>query len=138
MFTGSIGVEIREYFMNGPVKVNPGTQQDAAQALADYVNLANQIRGILSILADLKGREQEAAYSTLYANTKTYSLNPDGTAGAEDPTPVPANPMVGTSLSVQDVNGFVGYVVNDLHSFLTGVAGPTVADRRPAIYGMLP
>jgi hypothetical protein len=126
--------------MNGlnPSATNPGTSTNAGNALRDYANLASQIRTILAAIIDLKNREANQAYSEAYANTRTYALNPDGTAGAEDATPVHSNPMVGTYLSVDDVNGFVGYVVNDLYNFMTGVAGPTVADRRPALYGMLP
>jgi hypothetical protein len=117
---------------------NPGTAHHASAALNDYSSLAAQLRNILAVLADLKGREAEHAYSLIYENTRTYALNPDGTAGPEDPTPVPENPMVGTVISYRETQGFAGYVVNDLYNFLTGVAGPTVADRRPAIYGLLP
>lgn len=117
---------------------NPGTSQNASQALRSYCDLALQMRNVLSALADLKSREAEHGYSTLYNNTPTYALNPDGTPGAADPAPVHTNPMIGTSLSVETVDGFVGYIVNDLYSFMTGVSGPAVADRRPALYGMLP
>lgn len=118
--------------------VNPGTQANAFSALQDYANLAAQLNSILSILASMKQREATHAYSTQYANTATYTVNADGTPGSQDGTPNSAHPMVGTYLTSNEVSGFVGYVVNDLYNFLTGVSGPTVADRRPAIYGMLP
>lgn len=116
----------------------PGRQGNAYQALSDYSALAQQISNILTTITDLKYREQVHAYSTIYANTTTYSLNADGTAGSVDSNPDSSHPMSGSYLSANDVNGFVGYVVNDLYNFLTGVVGPTTADRRPAIKGMLP
>lgn len=126
----SIGIEVKP--------INPGKQQNAVVALGDYTTLAIQLRAALTTLADLKQRESEHAYMDQYHNTATYALNSDGSAGAGDAVPDSAHPMIGQSISADDVQGFVGYVVNDLYDFLTGVAGPTVADRRPAIFGMLP
>ena len=117
---------------------NPGLQQNAFGALHDYAALAAQLSSVLATCAALKQREATHAYSDLYRNTATYTVNPDGTPGAEDVTPVLTHPMVGQPVSSSDVDGFVGYVVNDIYDFLTGVAGPTVADRRPALAGMLP
>lgn len=117
---------------------NPGTQQNAMSALGEYQNLASLLNNILAITANLKQREVVNNYSTQYSNTTTYALNPDGSAGAADAAPVHTNPMVGTFVSHDDVTGFTGYIVNDLYDFLTGAAAPAKADRRPAIYGMLP
>lgn len=117
---------------------NPGRQGNAFLALNDYAALAQQVSNILMTVTDLKQRESTHAYSTIYNNTSTYALNLDGTPGATDSNPVPSHPMSGTYLAANDVNGFVGYVVNDLYNFLMGISGPTVADRRPAIKGMLP
>lgn len=117
---------------------NPGYQTNAIAILNDYVTLAQNLSNMLQIITDLKLREANHAYSTIFAATATYSVNADGTAGAQDATPTSNHPMVGTSITDSEVQGFVGYIVNDLYNFLTGVAGPTVADRRPAIKGMLP
>jgi hypothetical protein len=117
---------------------NPGRQGNAYQALGDYVALAQQVSNLLQAIIDLRARESANAYSATYSNTATYALNTDGTPGAQDVSPVHSNPMTGTYLSANFVSGFTGYVVNDLFNFLTGVSGPTVADRRPAIKNMLP
>ena len=117
---------------------NPGRQGNAYQALVDYSQLAQTVWSVLQTIADLKQREATHAYSTIYSNTQTYATNSDGTPGSTDATPNSAHPMVGTYISANDIQGFSGYVVNDLYNFLTGVSGPTVADRRPAIKGMLP
>jgi hypothetical protein len=117
---------------------DPGRQGNAYTALNDYAALAVQVSNILQMIADLKSREAANNYSDIYRNTETYTLNPDGTPGNKDPDPIPSHPMTGTYLSQDYVLGFTGYVVNDLFDFLTGVAGPTVADRRPAIKNMLP
>jgi hypothetical protein len=118
--------------------VNPGRQQNAFSAINDYAALAAQINSILSTIAVLKQREATHAYSVVYNATATYTLNADGTPGSQDGSPTSGHPMVGQYVSATDVSGFVGYIVNDLYNFLTGVAGPTTADRRPAITGMLP
>lgn len=117
---------------------NPGHQQNAFSALNDYAALAAQIQSVLSTIAVLKQREATHAYSAIYVATATYALNSDGTPGSQDVSPVSGHPMVGQAVAATDVSGFVGYVVNDLYNFLTGVSGPTTADRRPAINGMLP
>jgi hypothetical protein len=117
---------------------NPGRQGNAYSALNDYAALALQVSNLLQSIIDLRNRESANAYSTIYSNTATYALNSDGTPGTQDGTPNHANPMIGTYLSANYVTGFTGYIVNDLFNFLTGVSGPTVADRRPAIKNMLP
>lgn len=117
---------------------NPGLQVNAFQALNSYAALAAQINNVLSTIATLKQAEAAHAYSVIYANTATYAVNPDGSPGAQDSSPNLSHPMSGQYISANQVDGFVGYVVNDLYNFLTGVAGPTVSDRRPAITGMLP
>lgn len=117
--------------------LTPGTQANAQLALREYSELARQIWSLLQSLSDMKQREATHGYSAIFQNTATYSLNPDGTPGSSDATPNTSHPMVGTYHSANDYQGFSGYVVNDLYNFLIGVSGPTVADRRPAIQGML-
>lgn len=124
--------------MNGTNPTNPGLHGNAFGVLTDYANLAQHLWNVLQICADLKQRETTNAYSKIYQNTQTYTVNPDGTPGAVDGVPVPANPMVGTYLSRNDVDGFTGYCVNDIFDFLMGTRAPAMADRRPAIKGMLP
>lgn len=111
-------------------------QNNAFSALNDYVNLAQQMWNIFLRVQELKQREANHAYSVIYANTQTYNPNPDGTIGATDSTPNTSHPMVGTTTSSSQINGFVGYMVNDYYNMITGVA-VTTADRRPAIMGML-
>jgi len=116
----------------------PGTQSLALGAVNDYIALSRQVNNVLLAIVDLKSREASLNYSGMFSATATYAVNADGTPGSADGTPNPAHPMQGYSLSANQINGFVGYVVNDLFNFLTGVSGPTVADRRPAIHGVLP
>lgn len=123
---------------DGPMPYNANLNDNARKALIAYSNLASQISNILVTLADLKQREANHAYSTIYQNISTYTVNADGTIGATDTDPNHDHPMTGSYVTSNQVSGFVGYVVNDLYNFLTGVSGPAVADRRPAIYGILP
>jgi hypothetical protein len=119
-------------------EANQGKRTNADLCIRDCSALAQEIWGILQKLDGMKQREAHHAYQEMFNNTPTYALNPDGSAGAADAVPDPTHPMEGQTVSANDLQGFTGYVVNDLYNFLTGVPGPTVADRRPAIAGMLP
>jgi hypothetical protein len=116
---------------------NPGTAPNAFATLSDWQSIAQQMWNLYMTCKTMQQRQQQHAYVALYQATSTYTVNADGTPGANDVTPNNAHPMVGTYLTANEVSGFDGYGVNEFVNFVEGNT-TLVADRRPAIQQMLP
>lgn len=116
---------------------NPGLQGNAYAALNDYAALATQFWNLYMACKTMQQRQTQHNYTAIYNATTTYTLNADGSPGANDVTPNNAHPMVGTYITANEVSGFEGYGIDNFISFIENGAVAT-ADRRPAIQQMLP
>jgi hypothetical protein len=104
------------------------TKLSEAQVFAAKVcDLAQQMRtlqlNVNSAIAQYNGR----SYGSLIANMRTYALLADGDQGADDATPVNANPIKGLNISYNAIVA-VWTLVQEFNSFMSNAAVST-SDR---------
>jgi hypothetical protein len=104
------------------------TKLSEAQVFAQNVcNLAQQMRtlqiNVSAAIAQYNGR----AYGPLIAAMPTYAVLTDGDQGAEDATPVNANPIKGLNISYNNIVA-VWALVQEFNAFMANAAVAT-SDR---------
>lgn len=112
-------------------------QANAIAAIDDHLAFVRQLEALYQSALDLKQRQTQHDYVSTWKAQPTYAVNADGSQGTADAQPDNGHPMSGVNLTADDLSAVTSYLVADLISFVENVA-PTQADRRPAIYKVLP